>query len=89
MGVTEEKIHLTAYNVNQDEQYDRTFSKEGKEKTRKTILESVDKMKKMLADKEANQAEEDDFPKVENDNFCRHCRYRQVCKPELVELVGT
>ena len=84
-GVTEEKVQLTAYNVNQDEQYDRTFSKEQKQVTREKILNSVDTMKEMLADKDANQAEEKDFPKVDNDNFCRHCRFRQVCKPELVE----
>jgi len=84
-GVPEDKIHLIAYNVNQDEQYDRTFSEEGKQEIREKILNSVDKMKEILMDKDANQAEEDDFPKVENDNFCRHCRYRGVCKPELVE----
>jgi len=83
--IPEEKIHLTAYNVNQDEQYDRTFSKEGKQETREKILNSVENMKEMLADKDANEAKEEDFPKEENDNFCRHCRYRRVCKPELVE----
>jgi len=82
--IPEEKIHLTAYNVNQDERYDRTFSKEEKQETREKILNSVENMKGMLADEEANVAREDDFPKEENDNFCRHCRYRQVCKPELV-----
>jgi len=82
--VPEEKINLTAYNVNQDEQYDRTFSKEQKQETRETILYSIEEMKEMLADKDANEASEEDFLKVENDNFCRHCRYRQVCKPELV-----
>jgi len=82
--VPEEKIHLTAYNVNQDEQYDRTFSKGRKQETREKILNSVESMKEMLSDKGSNQANEDNFPKVENDNFCRHCRYRRVCKPELV-----
>ncbi|MBS3788077.1 MAG: PD-(D/E)XK nuclease family protein [Candidatus Bipolaricaulota bacterium] len=81
----EDKIHLTAYNVNQDEPHKRTFNKEGKRQTREKILNSVENMKEMLAEKDANQAEEEDFPKEENDNFCRHCRYRQVCKPELVE----
>jgi len=82
--VPEDKIHLTAYNVNQDQQYNRTFSKEGKQETREKILNSVDKMQEMLADKDANEAKEEDFPKVDNDNFCHYCRYRQVCKPELV-----
>ncbi|MBS3788962.1 PD-(D/E)XK nuclease family protein [Candidatus Bipolaricaulota bacterium] len=81
----EEKIHLTAYNVNRDEQYDRTFSKEGKQETREKILNSVENMKELLVNREENEAKEEDFPKKENDNFCRHCRYRQVCKPELVE----
>jgi len=84
-GIPEEKINLTAYNVNQDERYDRIFSKEQKQETREKILNSVDTMKEMLADKEANQANEENFSKVENDNFCRHCRYRGVCKPELEE----
>jgi len=53
--IPEEKIHLTAYNVNQDEQYDRTFSKEGKQETREKILNSVENMKEMLADKDANR----------------------------------
>ena len=83
--IPEEKIHLTAYNVNQDKQYDRTFSEEGKQEIREKILNSVQNMKEMLTDKEANETEEEDFPKEENDNFCRHCRYRGVCKPELVE----
>jgi len=42
-------------------------------------------MQEMLADKDANEAKEEDLPKVDNDNFCHHCRYREVCKPELVK----
>mgnify|MGYP000185013524 CR=1 FL=1 len=83
--VPEEKINLIAYNVNQDEQYDRTFSKEGKQETRKKVLNSVEQMKEMLVDEDANEAQEDDFPKKQNDNFCRHRRYRAVCKPEIVD----
>ena len=82
--IPEEKIHLTAYNVNQDEQYDRTYSEKQKQETRETILDSIEAMKEMLADKEENKAREDDFSKIKNNNFCRHCRYRRVCKPELV-----
>nr|AGF93480.1 hypothetical protein FLSS-27_0029 [uncultured organism] len=80
-----EKINLTAYNVNQDEQYDRTYSEQQKQQTRETILGSIEEMKGMLADKKDNEAEEGDFPKIENEGFCRHCRYRRVCKPELVD----
>ncbi|MBS3789141.1 PD-(D/E)XK nuclease family protein [Candidatus Bipolaricaulota bacterium] len=83
--IPEEKINLTAYNVNQGEQYDRTFSEEGKQETEEKILNSVENMKEMLVNREENEAEEEDFPKEENYSFCRHCRYRQVCKPELVE----
>ena len=60
-GIPEEKIHLTAYNVNQDEQYDRTFSEKQKQETRETILSSIEEMKKMLSDKDANEANEEDF----------------------------
>jgi len=48
------------------------------------ILNSVEHMKEMLMDKDANEVQEEDFPKIENNNFCRHFRYRRVCKPELV-----
>jgi len=37
-GIPEEKIHLTAYNVNQDEKYDRTYSEKQKQETRENIL---------------------------------------------------
>ena len=84
-GIPEEKIHLTAYNVNQDEQYDRTYSEKQKQQTRETILSSIEEMKEMLVGVEENKAREGDFPKIENDNFCHHCRYRRVCKPKLVE----
>ncbi|MBS3788693.1 MAG: PD-(D/E)XK nuclease family protein [Candidatus Bipolaricaulota bacterium] len=57
--IPEEKIHLKAYNVNQDERHERTFSKEGKQETREKILKSVESMKEMLTDKKANEAEEE------------------------------
>ncbi|MBS3787772.1 PD-(D/E)XK nuclease family protein [Candidatus Bipolaricaulota bacterium] len=55
-GVPAEKINLTAYNVNQDERHERTFSKEEKQETREKILNSVKNMKEMLTDKDANEA---------------------------------
>lgn len=83
-NIPEDKIKLTVYNVAREERHDREFSKALKEKAKESILKSVYDMKSFLIDPAENQAREEDFPKIENDKICRHCRYRRVCKPELV-----
>ncbi len=82
--IPEEKIQLTVYNVARQEQFDRGFSRQLKHQAHEQILESAGEMKTFLTNPQENKADEEDFPKITRDNICRRCRYRRVCKPELV-----
>ncbi len=79
----DENIQLTIYNVAREEEFTHQFSSKAKRETRQQILANVREMKEILVEPEENKARKEDFPKIENDNFCRHCEYRLICKPGL------
>ena len=79
-GISPEQVKLTVFNIPQQERYDRKFSENQKKETRESIIESAEEMKSLLINPKKNEAQKGDFPKIDNDKFCRYCRYRRVCR---------
>ena len=46
---------------------------------------SIRDMRMLLRDPDKNEAAEEDFIKAENGRICGRCRFRKVCRPEVLK----
>lgn len=81
--VDEEAIDLSVVYLPSGERFDRAFTSNRREEALDRIREDVETMKSRLAEPGDNRAEPDDFPRIDDLDLCRRCRYRRVCRPEL------
>ena len=52
------------------------------EETQQYIEKSIKEMKALLDDPDENVASIDNFPMIENKNFCKHCSFKEICYPD-------
>lgn len=86
-GIAEEDITGRVEYLITGEKRDVTISKLSFEQTKKEIKESIDEMKKCLADPEKNiPLERKYYPLIKYRKFCRWCNFYEMCREELCEV---
>lgn len=76
-----EKLKTVEYNLLSMDRIEKKVNDEIINSVKNIIIESVSEMKLMLRDVEANRAEKEDFPMIEDTGKCDRCNFKKICFP--------
>ena len=84
-----EQVHPIEVNLNRGETTEYHITAPDLERTKAYLAGSIADMRRALRDPAANGAVEEDFPKINDVQICRRCRFARICEPDVLRRASS